>query len=418
MGKRQKIRTGAGDLVTTPGPLHKQIERSKLAKPKFKPLKRSREEQKDEIELVDPSLKGKIIIKANKKLEKDVVFNEDGESDNSEEIEEEEEDGNEKLDVDQLVSKHLEDLDELKLDDGVENVRKKKRNSDKNNKESVINKAEFADIDPKIVDLFTEIGQVLKKYRSGRIPKAFKVIPTLVDWEKIIELTRPDDWSAAAMLHATKIFASTATPTQCQRFYNLILLPRIRDDIDGLKKLHFHMYQCLFKALFKPAAFFKGILLPLCKSNNFSLREAVVLASMLRKASIPQLHAAAALLSISCLEYTSSRAYILQALIEKNYALPLRVLDGIVSHFLRMKNNKEINLTVSWHSCLISFVQHYSNSLNNEQRDELIGLVKIHSHHKITPEILKILRNNQSESGEKKIVHDFGEDELEDEMDI
>uniref|UniRef100_A0A914M5K9 Bystin n=1 Tax=Meloidogyne incognita TaxID=6306 RepID=A0A914M5K9_MELIC len=416
MGKRQKIRTGAGDLVTTPGPLHKQIERSKLAKPKFKPLKRSRKEQKDEIELVDPSLKGKIIIKANKKLEKDVVFNEDGESDNSEEIEEE--DDTEKLDVDQLVSKHLEDLDELKLDDVVENARKKKRNSDKNNKEIVINKAEFADIDPKIVDLFTEIGQVLKKYRSGRIPKAFKIIPTLVDWEKIIELTRPDDWSAAAMLHATKIFASTATPPQCQRFYNLILLPRIRDDIDGLKKLHFHMYQCLFKALFKPAAFFKGILLPLCKSNNFSLREAVVLASMLRKASIPQLHAAAALLSISCLEYTSSRAYILQALIEKNYALPLRVLDGIVSHFLRMKNNKEINLTVSWHSCLISFVQHYSNTLNNEQRNELIGLVKIHSHHKITPEILKILRNNESESGEKKIVPDFGEDELEDEMDI
>uniref|UniRef100_A0A915N5V1 Bystin n=1 Tax=Meloidogyne javanica TaxID=6303 RepID=A0A915N5V1_MELJA len=397
MGKKQKIRTGAGDLVTTPGPLHKQIERSKLAKPKFKPLKRSREEQKDEIELVDPSLKGKIIIKANKKLEKDVVFNEDGESDNSEGIEEEEED-NEKLDVDQLVSKHLEDLDELKLDDVVENARKKKRNSDKNNKE--------------------KIGQVLKKYRSGRIPKAFKIIPTLVDWEKIIELTRPDDWSAAAMLHATKIFASTATPTQCQRFYNLILLPRIRDDIDGLKKLHFHMYQCLFKALFKPAAFFKGILLPLCKSNNFSLREAVVLASMLRKASIPQLHAAAALLSISCLEYTSSRAYILQALIEKNYALPLRVLDGIVSHFLRMKNNKEINLTVSWHSCLISFVQHYSNTLNNEQRNELIGLVKIHSHHKITPEILKILRNNESESGEKKIIPDFGENELEDEMDI
>jgi len=41
------------------------------------------------------------------------VFNEDGESDNSEEIEEE--DDTEKLDVDQLVSKHLEDLDELKL---------------------------------------------------------------------------------------------------------------------------------------------------------------------------------------------------------------------------------------------------------------------------------------------------------------
>jgi hypothetical protein len=51
MGKRQKIRTGAGDIVTTPGPLHKQIERSKLAKPKFKPFKRSKEESKDEIEV-------------------------------------------------------------------------------------------------------------------------------------------------------------------------------------------------------------------------------------------------------------------------------------------------------------------------------------------------------------------------------
>lgn len=399
MGKRQKIRTGAGDIVTTPGPLHKQIERSKIAKPKFKPLKRSREEPKDEIELVDPSLKGKIIIKTNKKLEKDIVFNDDGESDNSEEIEE---DDGDQLDVDQLVSKHLEDLDELKLDDAVENARKKKLKFDKNAEKGVLDKAEFADIDPKIVDLFTEIGQVLSKYRSGRIPKAFKIIPTLVNWEKIIELTRPDDWSAAAMLHATKIFASTATPPQCQRFYNLILLPRIRDDIDGLKKLHFHMYQCLFKALFKPAAFFKGILLPLCKSDNFSLREAVVLASMLRKASIPQLHAAAALLSISCLEYTSPRAYILQALIEKNYALPLRVLNGIVSHFLKMKNNKEITLTVSWHSCLISFIQRYSNTLSNEHKNELIGLVKIHSHHKITPEILKLLRNNESHNAGKK----------------
>ena len=48
-----------------------------------------------------------------------------------------------------------------------------------------------------------------------------------------------------------------------QRFYNVYLLPRIRDDIDFYKKLPFHMMQCLKKALYKPAAFFKGILLPL-----------------------------------------------------------------------------------------------------------------------------------------------------------
>jgi len=55
------------------------------------------------------------------------------------------------------------------------------------------------------------------------------------------------------------------------RFFNLVLLPRVRDDIDEYKKLHFHMYQCLFKAMFKPAAFFKGILLPLCRVCHFVL---------------------------------------------------------------------------------------------------------------------------------------------------
>ena len=48
-----------------------------------------------------------------------------------------------------------------------------------------------------------------------------------------------------------------------QRFYNVYLLPRIRDEIEFYKKLNFHMMQCLKKALYKPAAFFKGILIPL-----------------------------------------------------------------------------------------------------------------------------------------------------------
>lgn len=48
-----------------------------------------------------------------------------------------------------------------------------------------------------------------------------------------------------------------------QRFYNLVLLPRIRDDLVEFKRLNFHLYQALRKSLFKPGAFMKGILLPL-----------------------------------------------------------------------------------------------------------------------------------------------------------
>ena len=50
-----------------------------------------------------------------------------------------------------------------------------------------------------------------------------------------------------------------------RRFFNLALLPRVRDDIAEFKRLNFHLFMALKKALFKPAAFFKGILLPLCE---------------------------------------------------------------------------------------------------------------------------------------------------------
>lgn len=67
------------------------------------------------------------------------------------------------------------------------------------------------------------------------------------------------------MYQATRIFASNLKEKMAQRFFNLVLLPRIRDDIMQYKKLNFHLYQALRKALFKPAAFMKGILIPLCE---------------------------------------------------------------------------------------------------------------------------------------------------------
>lgn len=50
-----------------------------------------------------------------------------------------------------------------------------------------------------------------------------------------------------------------------RRFYNLVLYPRIRQDFEETKKLNYHLYMALKKSLYKPAAFFKGILLPLCE---------------------------------------------------------------------------------------------------------------------------------------------------------
>jgi len=80
----------------------------------------------------------------------------------------------------------------------------------------------------------------------------------------------PAGWSAAAMYQATRIFTSNLKEKMAQRFFNLVLLPRVRDDIVQYKKLNFHLYQALRKALFKPGAFMKGFLLPLCEVRSCS----------------------------------------------------------------------------------------------------------------------------------------------------
>ena len=46
-------------------------------------------------------------------------------------------------------------------------------------------------------------------------------------------------------MQASRIFTSNLKEKMAQRFFNLILLPRVRDDIDTYQKLNFHLYQAL-----------------------------------------------------------------------------------------------------------------------------------------------------------------------------
>ena len=115
-------------------------------------------------------------------------------------------------------------------------------------------------IDEKVLQVYRKVGDLLKRYTTGKFPKAFKIIPALSNWEEVLWLTRPDTWSPHAMFQATRLFASNLNEHMAQRFYVLVLLPRVRDDIQEHKRLHHALYQALRKATFKPGAWFKGIL--------------------------------------------------------------------------------------------------------------------------------------------------------------
>ncbi|KAM9408643.1 bystin isoform 1-T1 [Pholidichthys leucotaenia] len=250
-------------------------------------------------------------------------------------------------------------------------------------------------LDPRIIEVYRGVHKVLSKYRSGKLPKAFKIIPALSNWEQVLYLTEPETWTAAAMYQATRIFSSNLKERMAQRFYNLVLLPRVRDDIAEYKRLNFHLYSALKKALFKPGAWFKGILIPLCESGTCTLREAIIIGSILTKCSIPVLHSSAAMLKLAEMEYNGANSIFLRLLLDKKYALPFRVLDALVAHFLSFRNEKRV-LPVLWHQSLLTLAQRYKADLASEQKTALLELLKFQTHPQISAEIRRELQNSES----------------------
>mgnify|MGYP006137038117 FL=1 len=261
-------------------------------------------------------------------------------------------------------------------------------------------------IDEKVLQVYRKVGDLLKRYTTGKFPKAFKIIPALSNWEEVLWLTRPDTWSPHAMFQATRLFASNLNEHMAQRFYVLVLLPRVRDDIQEHKRLHHALYQALRKATFKPGAWFKGILLPLCESKTCTLREAVVLSSVLAKTSVPALHSAAVLMKLSELEYAGTTSFFIRVLLDKKYALPYRVVDALVENFLRF-SNEDRTLPVVWHQSFLCFVQRYKHELSKEQKKRLSKLASAHqNHYLISPEIVRELANSDTSRGDKRMdVH-------------
>ncbi|XP_068690177.1 bystin-like isoform X2 [Montipora foliosa] len=230
-----------------------------------------------------------------------------------------------------------------------------------------------------LVRVFKGVGQILAKYRSGKVPKAFKVVPSLTNWEDVLHLTQPERWTAAAMFQATRIFVSNLNAKMAQRFFNLVLLPRIRDDIAEYKRLNYHLYM----------------------SGTCTLREAIIIGSVISRTSIPVLHSSAAMLKIAEMDYSGANSIFLRQFLDKKYALPYRVIDAVVYHFLRFLFDQR-DLPVLWRQSLLTFVQRYKEDISSEQKDALIELCRVQVHAQITAEVRRELIHSKSrrEEGE------------------
>lgn len=164
---------------------------------------------------------------------------------------------------------------------------------------------------------------------------------------------------------------------------------------DARYRRNVHLYNSLKKSLYKPSAFFKGILFPLVGSGTCTLREAHIVSSVMARVSIPILHSAAGLKGLCDLaaqqasngENAASTNVFIKVLLDKGLALPYQVIDALVFFFLRFRSVdpaavKEAEamerpseakigrqLPVLWHQCLLSFAQRYRNDINEDQRE-------------------------------------------------
>ncbi|GAP85215.1 putative bystin-like protein [Rosellinia necatrix] len=258
---------------------------------------------------------------------------------------------------------------------------------------------------PRVIEVYTKVGIFMSRYKSGKLPKPFKVLPSVPGWERIIELTNPPGWTTNACSAATRIFVSSG-PVVARRFVEMILLDRVRDDIDEHKKLSPHLWDALKKSLFRPEAFFNGFLFPLVSSGSCTLKEAHIISGILLRVSVPVLHSAAAIKALCDIASGDLGAAgvvntFLKTLLEKRYALPWQAIDSLVFHFLRMKHvgieagEKSLKEggrpTVIWHQCLLVFAQRYRNEITEDQREALLDLLLEFGHNQITPEIRREL---------------------------
>lgn len=274
------------------------------------------------------------------------------------------------------------------------------------------------DLPPKVIEVYTVIGGMLARYKSGKLPKPFKVLPTIPRWEDILSVTNPHLWTPNAVFAATKIFSS-AKPIVAQRFMELVVLDAFKTDVFEHKKLNPHIFNALKKGLYRPAAWFKGFLFPLV-SGGCTLREAAIVAAVLTRVSVPVLHSAAAIKGLCDIaaqeasqgtEGGGATNILLRCLLEKKYALPYQCIDALVFHFLRFRNAdpasvreedvgqigkdgsamSRVALPVIWHKCLLSFAQHYRDQITEEQRELLLDLLLTHGHVGIGPEVRREL---------------------------
>eukprot|EP00731_Ephydatia_muelleri_P020072 Em0012g897a len=106
------------------------------------------------------------------------------------------------------------------------------------------------------------------------------------------------------------------------------------------------------------------------------------------------LHSGAAILKIAEMEYSGANGIFLRALLDKKYALPTTwstpCSPSLVPRPTMTCGNQGLGtrlprpLPVLWQQSLLTFVQRHKEDMSLEQKEGLMDLVRVKTHHEIS----------------------------------
>ncbi|TNJ28215.1 Bystin [Giardia muris] len=254
--------------------------------------------------------------------------------------------------------------------------------------------------DPDLGASLRETGLILKKYKSGTLPKILLGIPSSSAWEPVLELTNPSEWSPHATLAITRLFISKLSEDQAYLFNKNILLNRVRVELRSSQKLPIHLFDALGKATFKPRAFYKGIIFPLAQTDACSVLIKAA-SSVLKRASIPGQISSPALVHLTNMPHNGAVAAFIAVILDKNYTFPVSTLNHVITFYEQVaRDNVSSQLPLVYHVGLMTLVRKYGVALQGEQQLRLVEIVRLAPHTGgISDEILRLLRENVGSFG-------------------
>ncbi|TGZ59900.1 hypothetical protein CRM22_008826 [Opisthorchis felineus] len=236
---------------------------------------------------------------------------------------------------------------------------------------------------------------VLKHYRSGPLPKTVKMLPHLPGWEGLLEILKPLEWTIHAYPRVVKVFASKGREPALH-FYENYLLPKVKQDIEENRRLSVHMFEALIASMFRAEEFVSGVFLPWIQSD-MSKTEGVILAHLIKKATLKSRFAAVALALTLEEDFSIPRSLVIEALLSKRYNMPEAALSRVIQYFLSFDKDctayytDENRMPVTWFRTLLLFLESYRHCVLPDDRTSLIKLCRRHEHPQITAEIRTLL---------------------------